>query len=251
MKLDINVKELENLMKNFYVLTGIRIVLFDTNGNNIYSYPGYDCQYCQRMKAKPDTCKLCRLSDQASFAKCREKGELIIYHCHAGLIEATAPLIDHGTVIGYMMFGQIADRKNEAHIPVKTSEQIEAAAKIMEACTFYVIFKDAVRVSRDNFIANMDQYLRDHLSCDLSVQNITKELGISKTKLYNTCNLYYGHSIAQHIRLLRIEEAKRLLTTTDYTVSEISDMVGFEDYNYFCRVFKSIVGMPAKKYRQL
>ena len=55
--------------------------------------------------------------------------------------------------------------------------------------------------------------------------------------------------IAEHIKNLRIEEAKRLLAETDLPVSRIADRVGFTDYNYFCRVFKRETGMPAKKYR--
>ena len=55
--------------------------------------------------------------------------------------------------------------------------------------------------------------------------------------------------IAEHIKNLRIEEAKRLLVETDLPVYQIADQVGFTDYNYFCRVFKKEVGLPAKKYR--
>lgn len=254
MKLEINDQELENILKNFHILTGIRIALFDNNYTEIYSYPKEGCSFCQKMKSNPDTAGLCAVSDRTSFERCREKNELILYHCHAGLIEATTPLIDQDTVIGYMMFGQISDNPLKTYtpdIPLKSPEQIEAAAKIMEACTFYVIYKKAVSAKRDNFIANMDQFLNEHLAEDLSILNITKELGISKTKLYDTCNEYYGHSIAKHIRILRIEAAKKLLSDTDMPVSKVATDVGFDDYNYFCRVFKQMCGVPAKKYRKL
>lgn len=252
MKLEIDEKKLEQIMKDFHVLTGFRIVLFDNQYNEIISYPKHHCLFCQNMKTSPDTNLLCQKSDETSFAKCKEKNKLIIYHCHAGLIEATAPLIDQDTVIGYMMFGQITDNPSNIFtpdIPLKTNEQIESAAKIMEACTFYLIYQNAVSARKDNFITNMDNFLINHISDDLSVEAITKELGISKTKLYDTCNLYYGHSIAKHIKLLRIETAKKLLTTTNLSVSYIAGEVGFEDYNYFCRIFKKETGISAKKYR--
>lgn len=276
MKLEVNAPELENLMKDFHLLTGIRIVLFDNECHELFSYPKSHCHFCQMMKSADKTRRLCEASDRASFEKCRERNELILYHCHAGLIEAAAPLREQNTVIGYMMFGQISDASNEnelfeiikksrpatqapaappelsrftGDIPLKSREQIEAAAKIMEACTFYVILKNAVRLRRNNFIHNMDQFLCANLSGDLSVEAIAKELGISKTKLYDVCNLYYGHGIAEHVRSLRIETAKRLLTETDRPITAIADAVGFADYNYFCRVFKRVMGMPAGKYR--
>ena len=252
MRLEVNVPELEPILRNFHILTGIRIVLFDNQYREIYSYPENHCKFCSEMKSNPDTKKLCDDSDAASFKTCNENRELFIYHCHAGLIEATMPLIDQGTVIGYMMFGQISDDPLKTYtpdIPLKSSEQIEAAAKIMEACTFYVIYKNAVSAKRDNFLLNMDRFIKEHLADDLSINSITKELGISKTKLYDTCNEYLGVSIAKRIKDLRIDAAKELLKTTNKAISEVASDVGFYDYNYFCRVFKKEVGMPAKKYR--
>lgn len=275
MKLEYNEKELQELMKDFYLLTGIRIVLFDRDYHELLSYPSKHCIFCQKMKSSEDTLLLCSKSDQASFQECQKENKLIIYHCHAGLIEATAPLIHQGTVVGYMMFGQISDAKDveglvsillqnnhlskeemgkifqyTEDIPLKTNDQIHAAAKIMEACTFYVILKNTISVRRDNFIRNMDQYLLEHLSEDLSVNTLASTFGISKTKLYEACEMYYGCGIAEHIRYLRIEKAKGLLKETTDSITSVSDAVGFTDYNYFCRVFKKQVGIPAKKYRQ-
>ena len=70
-------------------------------------------------------------------------------------------------------------------------------------------------------------------------------------KLYDSANEYLGQGIAEHIKSLRIKEARRLLKETNLAVHEIADKVGFNDYNYFCRVFKKEVGMPAKQYRKL
>lgn len=253
MKLEFNENELENLMKDFYLLTGIRIVLFDTAYQELFSYPKHHCAFCQNMKSGKDTRKLCEESDQASFERCKLEGRLILSRCHAGLIEATAPLIDHNTIIGYMMFGQISDDPNRAYtpdIPLKTTEQVAAAAKIMEACTFYVLMKNTISARRDNFVTNMDRYLMEHLTDDLSIEGISLALGISKSKLYQNFNKYYDCGISEHIRMLRIEKAKKLLADSDLSVTEISDAVGFSDYNYFCRVFKKEAGIPAKKYRQ-
>ena len=275
MNLEYNESELHELMKDFYVLTGIRIVLFDLDYNELLSYPEHNCAFCSRMKSQEHTRTLCSQSDHTSFQKCREKNRLVIFHCHAGLIEATAPLIDSNTVIGYMMFGQISDEQNVQRlastlsqydsllldkqgdifrytedIPLKTREQIHAAAKIMEACAFYAILKNTITIQRDNFIRDMDAYLLTNLSEDLSIESLSAAFGISKTKLCQSATHYYGCGIAEHIRHLRIEQAKTLLKTTDEPVTKISDLVGFADYNYFCRVFKKEVGMPAKKYRK-
>lgn len=275
MVLDYNEEELLSLLMDFHTLTGMRIVLFDGNYRELISWPQHHCAFCARMKAAPETSRLCDDSDRTSFQECQKKGRLIVYQCHAGLIEATAPLFDHDTVIGYMMFGQISDKSTQeevvdllsqvtglasadrqtltayaADIPRKSRTQLNAAAKIMEACTLYALMKNTISLRRSNFIRNMDQYIEEHISEDLSVGELCRQFGVSKTKLYQSWSFYYGHSIAEHIRIKRIEAAKRLLKETDLTVTEIASAVGFSDYNYFCRTFKKAAGISAKKYRQ-
>ena len=276
MNLDFNQHALLKLMKDFYLLTKIRIVLFDAEYQELLSYPGDSAHFCQCMKSTPATRKLCTQSDRQSFQHCQIENKLNIYHCHAGLIEACAPLVDGDVVIGYMMFGQISDFPSQTvlnrhlihyledhslpsdpdtdwslDIPLKSREQVHAAAHIMEACTFYVILKDTVKLRRQNFITNMNSFLLNHLSEDLSIGRLTREFGVSRSKLYQTCEMYLGKSIGVYIAELRMEKARQLLKETSYSVTSISELCGFKDYNYFCRIFKKENGVSAKKYHTL
>lgn len=271
--LTLNKTSLLELMQDFYILTGIRIVIFDSTYQEILAWPQSRCDFCRLMHEHEASSKKCDESDYNSFERCRQKGALEIYHCHAGLVEATAPLIDNGIIIGYIMFGQISDLSSENetiamlksvidkyklqpclehifHITHKTSEQILAAAKILEACTFYVLLKNMITMQRRNFITNLNAFLIEHLSEDLSVERLMREFQISRNKLYESANEYLGQGIAEYIKNLRLKEARRLLKETDLAVYEIADKVGFNDYNYFCRIFKKEIGMPAKQYRK-
>ena len=58
-------------------------------------------------------------------------------------------------------------------------------------------------------------------------------------------------SPVSYIRLQRIEEAKKLLTGTDIPISEISYSVGYEDVNYFHRVFKKLTNETPSNYRKI
>lgn len=273
--LNLNNQLLKELMQDFYILTGIKIVIFDSEYQEILSYPESHCAFCALMHSQDTTQKKCIKSNESSFQKCRTTGRLEIYHCHAGLVEATAPLIDNSAVIGYIMFGQISDLENiedlKDHlksilekygllvpdtenefyqITQKSSRQILAAAKILEACTFYVLLKDMISLQRQNFMHNLNTFLMEHLSENLSIDRLTREFHISRNKLYESTERYLGTGIAEHIKSLRIQEAKRLLKETDLKIMQISDRVGFTDYNYFCRIFKAETGMPAKQYRK-
>jgi len=276
MNLEFNRSALLKLMKDFYLLTRIRIVLFDTEYQELLAYPEVSAFFCRSMKSHPDTKILCAQSDRQSFALCKAENKLNIYHCHAGLIEACAPLITDNTVIGYMMFGQISDFPGNSllnrhlslyvenllpksnpepdwsqDISLKNREQIQAAAQIMEACTFYIILKDTVKMRRQNFITNLRSFLIKHLAEDLSVNRLTSEFGISRSKLYQSCETYLGKGIGTYIAELRMDKARQLLKETTLPITEVSAQCGFKDYNYFCRVFKKDTGISAKKYRSI
>ena len=63
-----------------------------------------------------------------------------------------------------------------------------------------------------------------------------------------------GQTPHEYLNNLRIKTAKKLLSsrkTSNYSVSEISDMVGFNDLSYFSRVFKKATGFPPGKYAKI
>lgn len=273
--LNINKAEIMNLMRDFNLLTGIKIALFDPYGKEILSYPKQHCPFCSYIRSIEEGENRCLESNRKSFDRCQKTASIEVFTCHAGLIETTAPIVDNGTVIAYIMFGQITDNPDTAEVSehlkktvlslgrqsrlpdkeiykttYKTAEQIRAAAKILEACTLYVLLKNMIKLQHKTFINNLNRFLLDHLSEDLSVNRLTAEFNISKTKLYDSCNKHLPTGIAEHIKLLRVEEAKKYLKETNLTVHEISYKVGFCDYNYFCRVFKKTVGISALKYRK-
>lgn len=59
-----------------------------------------------------------------------------------------------------------------------------------------------------------------------------------------------GSSFKEYLNMVRIEESKRLLANTDYSIIDIAVAAGFEDQSYFSRVFKKYTGLTPKQYRQ-
>jgi AraC-like DNA-binding protein len=58
-----------------------------------------------------------------------------------------------------------------------------------------------------------------------------------------------GHSFKDYLNMERIEQSKKLLPDTNRPIKQICAQVGFEDYNYFNRVFKKYTGLPPATYR--
>lgn len=61
---------------------------------------------------------------------------------------------------------------------------------------------------------------------------------------------YTGSNFVNYMQKLRLNEAKKLLETTDWRVNEIGRRVGFADEKRFLKVFKAIVGVSPTEYRR-
>lgn len=272
MKLDYDRDQLIDLMRDFFISTGMRIVLFDDEYRILLAYPENDCSFCRAMKSVPASAQLCRQSDEHSFQTCAVTQKLSLYRCHAGLIEATLPLVDSGIIIGYLMFGQISDKQSGPDlakeltryasglqiesskfcfddIPHKSFDEIKAASKIMEALTFYALYHKTISLHSQVFAGRIREYLLAHIDEPLCPESIAAALNFSRSKLYMECERNLGTGIMDYLSHLRMEQARCLLTQTDLPVSKIAEVVGFTNYNYFCRIFKKENGMSAKSYR--
>lgn len=273
MSLTIQDGELLELMEDFYTLTGIRLALFDEYHTELASYPRNGEGFCARMRQNESFDGRCRASDEDSFARCRQTGKMYIYQCHAGLIEATVPITEEGRIIGYMMLGQITDRKNRDGLFAELSElcrvygveedmsskirkikyrnerQIRAASKILDACTEYIRLKEIVKPSGEQLIGAIQLFVDHHIGETIDVDRICREFDISRTSLYDAIRPYHQGGIASFVRHRRLEIARRMIRTTELPIAEIASRVGFSDYNYFLRVFKQTYGISSKKLR--
>lgn len=92
------------------------------------------------------------------------------------------------------------------------------------------------------------QYIDTHYAEELSLEKISELAHMSK---FHFCRLFKqmtGHTVTHYINSIRIQNAERLLASSDLSVSEIAYTVGFQDTSYFSRIFKSIKGIsPSKK----
>lgn len=274
MSLAILQDKLLELLQDFHVLTGIRIVLFDDRHQEILTYPNAHSSLCTLIRQDPAGLAQCESCDRHAFEECRQRGHLVMYKCHAGLVEATAPIKANGVVIGYIMFGQVTQENDRSeltgralqrfpasqqlqqewmlaasNVPYRTPRQIRAAAKILEACTYYAIQKELVSLRHERLIDRLNRYIDENLNERLAIGDLAAHFQISRTVLYDLMKDTLGMGIAEYVRRKRMEKARDLLATTEMTVTQISVCVGFSDYGYFMKVFRKTYGITMKAYR--
>ncbi|MFD1903899.1 helix-turn-helix domain-containing protein [Paenibacillus rhizoplanae] len=59
-----------------------------------------------------------------------------------------------------------------------------------------------------------------------------------------------GENLSDYLTGLRVEKAKALLQNTNLRLSQIAELVGYEDEKYFSRVFKKTAGLTPREYRK-
>ncbi|MDQ0970375.1 two-component system response regulator YesN [Neobacillus niacini] len=85
---------------------------------------------------------------------------------------------------------------------------------------------------------------------DLNAQFIAEQLDVSVSYLSRTFKKDTGENLSNFLTEKRIQEAQKLLTTTDLKANEVSIMVGFLDARYFGQVFKKIMRTTPSEYKK-
>ncbi len=92
-------------------------------------------------------------------------------------------------------------------------------------------------------------YVETHYMEDITLQNMAEVMNYSDAyfcKLFKQC---FDKSFVSYLTWFRMEKAKELLGDPLVNVKDISSKVGYQDSNYFAKVFKRLAGMTPSEYR--
>lgn len=131
-------------------------------------------------------------------------------------------------------WGEAMERMNELKKAVGEREQ-SAMAK---------------EASRDD-IKQLIRYMDEHFASNLSLRSAARMVNMSEAYLSTVFKKETGTNFIDWLNMLRIEKAASLLIETDMPGYLISERVGYENSNYFGRIFKKMKGVSPQKYRAL
>ena len=96
----------------------------------------------------------------------------------------------------------------------------------------------------------IEQYINEHFREDISLQSLSEIVHLSKYYLAHAFKEYKGMSPINYLTQVRINEARHLLDTTDFSAAKIADLTGFSSQSYFSQIFHKETGMTPNKYRK-
>ena len=98
-------------------------------------------------------------------------------------------------------------------------------------------------------IRRVTDYIRANLNADLTIGELAAQAGLSNFHFARVFRRETGETPHQYVTRLRLEEAARLLRSTDQTVQQISIAVGYENASHFSVQFKRDYGVTPLAYR--
>ena len=101
------------------------------------------------------------------------------------------------------------------------------------------------------FVSEFSSIVESNISNEnFGVDEICKEIGISRVQLYRKVKAVLGYNINEYILEVRMQKAKYLLLNEDLSIAEISYKVGFASQAYFSTVFKSKFSVTPSEFKE-
>lgn len=95
-----------------------------------------------------------------------------------------------------------------------------------------------VQTAKHGKVHEVAEYLTTHCESGESLEEIAEKFFISKSYLSRIFREVTSFSVNEYRNLARVRKAKELLSNSDYSITEISGLLGFESVTYFERIFK-------------
>ena len=105
------------------------------------------------------------------------------------------------------------------------------------------------QLPQNALVAYAIMYIKENIGRKISIEDICNTVGTNPSTLNFNFRRELGTSVGQFIMSVRMKKARRLLTRTTYSISEIALRCGFDNVYYFSNSFKKIHGVPPSEYK--
>ena len=95
----------------------------------------------------------------------------------------------------------------------------------------------------------IEEYFNEHYMENISLNELSLRLYLGKQQTERIIKKIYGVGFRQRLSKIRIKSAMELLSETNKSIIDISQLVGYESYNGFYTAFKKITGTTPEKWR--
>ena len=133
--------------------------------------------------------------------------------------------------------------------PVMPTAQIVLSGLLSHCIDQLTHQADTVSKSKELFLA-IQEYIDEHAAEALSRETVAKKFHITPNYLSHLFQKSSTVGFNEYLTAVRLELAKKLLRGYEMKIKEIAHHCGFEDSNYFCRIFRKHTARSPSEYRR-
>ncbi len=100
----------------------------------------------------------------------------------------------------------------------------------------------------DTMLNEILVFIHNNVYASYAVEDLCQKFSISRSSLQALFRANLGMTPKQYISELKLNEAKKLISQHEHTISQVSDLLGFTSIHYFSRRFKSYFGIAPSEY---
>ncbi len=268
-----NSLEINNILRQFYKISGFRISIHDAEFNEIYAYPESLSPYCAMIQTDTYNKKECIKNDRLAFEKVKVSGEIEVYRCVHGLFEAVAPIYHYGILSGFLMMGQVCDDKTkyskrltQSLVKVESDEEkiweifssisevpeelFDSYILIMRVIAEYVTQTNRLFSDKGNQAELVMKYIQQNYSSKITLDTLAERFSCSQSMLIKSFKKEYGTTIMSALMDIRLGKAADHLKNGRLSVREVAEECGFSEQNYFSKAFSKKYGLSPSEYRK-
>lgn len=278
-------EEITSLINAIRDLTGVGICYYDLNSffqydkYGIKNNRGHYCDFCKKVRSLPNGREKCEESDRVLAVElARQYKRAFFYECHMGMRELVIPLERDGELLGILFIGQCrTDGDYGSEIEANARKMITDPAEILR------LYNELPQISKKKLLSigeilsqyfdtkilshellapkmndnlcsrdmaeSMRSFIKQNYKSHLSTKEVAEAFHINPSYASRCFSQKYQMTITEYIMSVRVKQAKILLSTTEAPIGNIALNVGYDDVNYFSRIFKKIVGCSPLQYR--
>lgn len=267
---------LEELIEDFYQISGIRLDIVDSRFLTVLVESGGSLQeFCTLVHTSENCLKTCLASDKKAFLAAEKSGKTHVYTCPFGITEVMVPIRDGMKIEGYF-FVSFGTRENErANAARKACAAVGCPEeKCLAALRTMPQYNEKTLKANLDFVELLAQHIGGHHLLEtakpttgelikrcidnadrkITLAELGKTLHRSTVTLTQCFRKEFGMSIMDYVAERRLENACRMLAETADTVEEVAFRCGYGSAEYFSRCFTKVYGIPprlwAKRARQ-
>jgi ligand-binding sensor protein/AraC-like DNA-binding protein len=162
-------------------------------------------------------------------------------------------VMSRGAVEGGVDYGGILKLNNTFIQEISESKSIDEitlkATRAQERFVQEVLQKSNAKNLQ--VINQVKRFIRDHFRRNLVLEEIANSVYLSAYYLSHIFKEEQGITVMDYVIQVKMEEAKKLLRNSKYTVNDVAESLGYSDPGYFAKVFKRHESMSPSQYRKL